>query len=514
MPPPTAPLAAPDGGSDRSARRRRLLTLGRESAWLIAAQGLVALAGLIALRQLTALLPEAEYGQAYLLINGAGLVLSVVSATLSQAANRFFHDSRREGALDALLGFVWRAEVWLLLAAGAVYGPLAWWLGGFAGPDVVAYVVLPAYLALTSFQQITLGLLNTARRRGAYAALLVADAWLRPGLALLLGHLWRPDANAVLGGYAVASVVTGGASLALLWRMGSLAPARLPMPDRARVLELLRYAAPYVGLTACTWVMSLSDRYLVQWLLGGKDTGLYVAGYQVGNILPTMAGALFCQLCLPLVFQRASEGPAAAERSLSSWTRLFVWYTAAVGSLFWVVRGWLLRWLVAPAYWEAESVVGWVGLATFLLNAANVFGIAFLIAKRTDRMLATQVVSALVNVVANLVLIPRLGLQGAAISTLATYAVYLGAVVLLGRAHVPWRFPWGTLLLAVSGSAAAAWLAMWAHRTWGGGRFDVAALGVTLGVFGTVLAVSAGLLRAVLVRDVARAVAPGGGASE
>jgi O-antigen/teichoic acid export membrane protein len=63
---------------------------------------------------------------------------------------------------------------------------------------------------------------------------------------------------------------------------------------------------------------------------------------------------------------------------------------------------------------------------------ANSFHILFVASKRTDLLLGATLIAALVNIVMNLAVVPRMGIFGAALSTLVGYIVLTAGMALAG----------------------------------------------------------------------------------
>jgi O-antigen/teichoic acid export membrane protein len=85
------------------------------------------------------------------------------------------------------------------------------------------------------------------------------------------------------------------------------------------------------------------------------------------------------------------------------------------------------------------------------------------VARRTWPMVYAALIAVAVNIVANVILIPPLGIVGAAIATPIGTGAFLLACQIWSRSYASWRFPWTTLLRSGIAAAAAyrtAWLAI------------------------------------------------------
>jgi len=90
---------------------------------------------------------------------------------------------------------------------------------------------------------------------------------------------------------------------------------------------------------------------------------------------------------------------------------------------------------------SAEGLIPLIALAALLANLkAFYFDLAFQLGQDTRALVRILAVAATTNILLNLLLIPRLGIIGAAWATLAAQALALGYSAWSGRRH--FRLPW------------------------------------------------------------------------
>jgi O-antigen/teichoic acid export membrane protein len=122
--------------------------------------------------------------------------------------------------------------------------------------------------------------------------------------------------------------------------------------------------------------------------------------------------------------------------------------------------------MTGPAFRDqAAQIIPWIALAgvmngimTYYLNEA------FTLSKRTGMMAAVMTFPALLNIVLNMILLPRLGLQGAVIATVLAYGAGMSLSALVGRRYFPLPLPFGAAaktLLACAIMAGGVWLVPW-----------------------------------------------------
>jgi O-antigen/teichoic acid export membrane protein len=430
--------------------------VGREAFVMLAGQALSALAGLLSVRLLTSYFPSEVYGLSWLYINSVTLASLLTAGTLGQAFSRFYHDDDAAGHLDNLLGLVWRLQLLITLAVSLLYLAAVAALGHGAGGERFAVWVMPGYFLFLSFLTLAQLVLNAGRQRAKRVLLTVLDAWLKPGGALLLGYLWHHDVNAFVLGYAATTALLGVLGMYYLNGFGGRPLLSLPLPEKEAIRPLVAYCLPLLAITVVSWVLALSDRYLLNWQLGAALTGTYVAAYQVGSALFQLLGGAFGPLVQPIIFRRGCRSLQAGGASISLCYRAFAWLSLPLLAFFLLVHRWMMIWLVAPSYWGGISAVLWVGLGTYMWILGNLGMDAFQVAKRNGPLVLLTAISALLNIGMNLLLDKRFGVVGAGMATFFAYSCYAGSIIYLGKKILPWVFPWGTFALVASLSAVAA----------------------------------------------------------
>ncbi len=110
------------------------------------------------------------------------------------------------------------------------------------------------------------------------------------------------------------------------------------------------------------------------------------------------------------------------------------------------------RYIIHPDYWGGLSIVPVVLLAYMFLGVYNNLVAGIYIEKKTQRLPAITLSGALVNIGANFLLIPIMGMMGGAVATLLAYAVMALVLYLDVRRFYPVPYEWGRIArLAAAG---------------------------------------------------------------
>jgi len=334
----------------------------------------------------------------------------------------------REGARDPsrlarLLssGLILSGGVSVVLAA--LLAALAPVLG--SDPEAVEAVrmVAPALLPAAWAACCEAAFLALERAGPVVAASLVEHA-LKVGLGAAL--LYSGDGlNAVLGAAVLGKLAACVFSLVWLRRLGVRVK---PLADRATLRSLLRRAPVPAASAVCATLYWRIDVFLLSYLRGAAEAGLYTAAYRLLDLAILLPQSL-CQSLLPVMAANGAAAGAAAN-SYRSWLAAL---TVPVAAVLTVAGAPVLGVLYGERFRLAAPV-----LAVLIWAAApyawNRYRACVLVAR--DRQGADLGINAGLlglNAALNLSLIPAHGALGAAAVTLSTGLLYGAAQMLYLR---------------------------------------------------------------------------------
>jgi O-antigen/teichoic acid export membrane protein len=444
---------------------------------------------LVTLRLITAELSPERYGAWVLAVVFGSFVTGIANLGLPTGFERNFFEHKDAASRAALLYGVVGLVGGLCLAGGLVTwhwreALSLWWLGheGDGWLMVTAY----AGTAVTLVKQYFLLSLRNVDDARSFAWYSVDETLL--GSALSVGLVLWGGFGALglaLGQMVAASVVFVAVAWRFLrrdlpWRASSAAMV-LPLVRAALRISLPLTPRIFVGVLSNNW-----DKYIL-----GQLTSLGVVGmYGVAQRLAYGAFQIMTaieHMFVPEVYRRMFAGGDAAA-SIGRYLTPFAYASAGAALAVALGASMLVGWVAAPEYSAAAPLTGILAAAYGLMFFGKVPQLAF--AKRTAWAAALTAVTLLVNVLTSLMLVPRLGAVGAALSSALAVAIGAGVGHILRQRAYPisWdRSVAWILAMMASGSATAVALDVWWPSTswaWGikivvGGMFLL--LGLTLG---------------------------------
>jgi len=391
----------------------------------------------------TRALVPADYGVIDMLTAFTTLVNFTVALGIDQAVARYFPDTQIP---EERIGYASTSFWWAVITYG-VFTVVAWPLAG----------------------QFSTWLFNDPSRGGVFDVALVA-IWIN-GLFLLVQSQLRYSLKP--RDYTIASLVFTFASMVtsiayvLILRQGvvgvfygqvtggivGLATAIYLSRkvyafrfDWSKLVAMLRFSVPLVPSSVGVFVSLYMDRIAIDQLMTLTDVGLFGIGYRVASVTSLLMVAFVAALT-PLIYTHYREPEAPQHLA-----RIFRYFTAlgigvCLGLAFFAHD--IVRIIAASAYVDGAVVVPFLAPA-LLLGSMYIFAPGLGIAKRTGWIAVINIGGAAASVALNYVLVPYLGIRGAALSTLLGNTAVFGANMIASQRlyHVP--HDWVRLSLAVS----------------------------------------------------------------
>jgi O-antigen/teichoic acid export membrane protein len=290
----------------------------------------------------------------------------------------------------------------------------------------------------SGFRLVVLEVLRAKERPFVYSLLSLGNAATLLALVLAAVMVGRSGVTGVL----VAMVLTG-----LLWApIYSLFMARhmrLAL-TLSPLRQALGYSLPLLPHFLSHWLLSLSDRLVLERLVPLGSVGVYSLGYRLGNLAEMFVTA--GNSAIMPSFARGSRARGAS----GDLARLFSQYTYVMGGILLVVGVFaneVIQLATPAAYHPAAAVTRWVVLAFFSL--ALYYGpmnAMTLTAQETRGVAWNTLLAGLLNVVLNILLVPRFGVLAAAVNTFLGYSVLFFLMLRLSRRVCPIEFHFGKIL--------------------------------------------------------------------
>ncbi len=228
-----------------------------------------------------------------------------------------------------------------------------------------------------------------------------------------------------------------------------------PSPRFDRIGEFLAFSLPQVVGTILVWVVGYSDRYFITHFLGLREAGIYNTSNQLASVV-RLCSAPLAYVLFPILTNLWETERFEELRSYVEYSnRLLLTIAIPLSAGLTILSQAIIRVLATNEFLAGRELVllisaGGVFYGLFAINGNIIF-----LKKRTRLVPLIVGTASAVNVVLNDILISRVGILGAGISSLVCNGIMALIVTLMMRRSVHYAVDLGYL-----GKVAVATLAM------------------------------------------------------
>lgn len=187
--------------------------------------------------------------------------------------------------------------------------------------------------------------------------------------------------------------------------------------------KLIKYGAPLIPNSMSAWVLQMSDRYMVAYWHGTSINGLYAVAYKIPSLIKVFTSMFISAWQLNVISESESEDSLEYFNKMKRLYSAICLITAAV-----IMAGIRLLAVVlfANEFYEAWRYVPLLLLASVASLFAEYLGTYFYAKDQTNQLFLSTLLGAIVNILLNIVLIPRYAAWGATIATaISAVVLYL-----------------------------------------------------------------------------------------
>jgi len=197
------------------------------------------------------------------------------------------------------------------------------------------------------------------------------------------------------------------------------------------------------------------DKLLIGRMLDKEQMGIYAAVYKIG-VLMSLYVTAFRLGAEPFFFSQYKQKNAKEQ-----YAKILLWFSifgavflVAIMAFLDIIAGLLIGQTV---YLQALNIVPIILTAYLLFGIYNNLSIWYKLTDNTRFAMYLSITGALITIVFNLLMIPRIGYMASAWATLGAYATMSLLSYFLGRKYYPVDYQTGKVLFYVVSSGLTGW---------------------------------------------------------
>lgn len=391
--------------------------------------GLVMILGLISTPIVSRMILPYEKGRADIFITYTSLIVLILTMGIDQAYVRYFNDEE-ENSRGKLLRNSVKVPIIINLIFSLIilvfYKPVSNYIVKETSFFIVVLFALHSLFSIISnFAMINVRMKQKAK---TYSMLGVINKIAFIIFILILFYIFRNNYMTLVMATVLANLVM--TIMAIFIERNDWFNFKNEIKLNTSTKELIKYGTPFIFSMAITWIFQSIDRISIQLFSDFTQLGLYGGAMYIISILNTVQGA-FTTFWIPVAYDKYANSPE--DKKFFGNINEIVSFFMLIIAIGLIATKDILIIILGKNYEGAQFIFPFLVFMPIMytISETTVLGINF--KKKTKYHIYIAVVSAITNIVGNLILVPAMGAKGAAISTGLAYVVFFISRTYLGN---------------------------------------------------------------------------------
>jgi len=187
--------------------------------------------------------------------------------------------------------------------------------------------------------------------------------------------------------------------------------------------DSLVFSIPMFPVIISSWILNFSDRIFIEHYFSTWEVGIYSLGFKLASLVLIVVSALD-NTFNPIFYRVANE-----ENQLESILKLkklvnsYFYITIAICFLLAFFSKEIIEILFNERYLKAYSIVPLLCLSYLISLSGGIFNMMIYQDKKTKLVMIATIFGAIISILMNFILIPKIGIYGAALSAIISYII-------------------------------------------------------------------------------------------
>ena len=179
--------------------------------------------------------------------------------------------------------------------------------------------------------------------------------------------------------------------------------------------NFFKYTFPLFVLAFWGWINSYFDRFIIEYYLEARDVGIYNANLGLGSKIFIMFNPIFLALITPVVFSKDYH-KNDKKSTINRYVLAYSFVSLFILVFLYFAKDYIGDILLSKMYKEGFYLIFWTAVAYFIITVTYLYESLFYFENKTQIILYSNIVAAIINILLNFMLIYKFGLTGAVIS--------------------------------------------------------------------------------------------------
>lgn len=303
--------------------------------------------------------------------------------------------------------------------------------------DYYWLLLLPFFTLFQSITMVVLALFQASRKPINYGLFQIGLTILNISLSLLFVIIFQLSFEGRLYGILFSYLIFFFISFGLLFKLGYLTLSF----KKVHVQSILKFGIPLIPHTIGANLIAMSDRLLLSKLIDNNAVGIYVVGFQVGQIMMVIQDS-FNQAWSPYLFSKLTNINEAEKLKLVKKSYIIMLGILFCVLFFYFLTPFIFKFFISQKYHDAIHYVFWILLGYGFLGMYKTATNYIFFQKKTYILAYVTFACAIFSISMNYIFINKFGAIGAAYTNTITWFLFFVLTWYLSNKifPMPWLF--------------------------------------------------------------------------
>lgn len=358
---------------------------------------------------LTAWLPTEEYGEMDIIVTTIAIIIPLITLNIVEAVIRFGLDKKNYSLTYVV------TNSFLFIIIGFVVLLCFYPLFNFI-PIIENYINY--FYIIIVIQSIHISVKQFCRTIDKLITFIVSDIFYSI-LLLIFSILFIYYFDFGIKGYFIGMILAYFFDLVFLSiKTRFFQYLNLSSVNSNLMKDMAIYCAPLVPNSIMWWAMNVSDRYIITILLGTAANGIYAVASKIPSLLTVLYAIFYKAWQISSIETSNVKG---RDHYYSNVFNIFFYFMSILVSFIILFNDTLINYLVSEEYSSVSLYVPILLFGALFSCLSGFMGSFYIVSKKTKGAFSTSIIGGILNILLNVLLIPLIGLYGAALSTLMAF---------------------------------------------------------------------------------------------
>ncbi|MBR2997672.1 MAG: oligosaccharide flippase family protein [Bacilli bacterium] len=236
---------------------------------------------------------------------------------------------------------------------------------------------------------------------------------------IILIVFFKMGAVGMISSMTVANLL---GALYLLFRLKLYSYIDFKLVDHKLLKEMYKYSIPLVPNGISWWIVNVSDRSIISFVLGASYNGIYAISNKFSTIISSLTGVFNLSWAESAALHINSPD---RDEFFSDITNSVLKLFSALGILMIAMIPFVYPILIDKKFSDGYYYIPFLVLGCVFNVAICLYSQVYLAKKLSKQVAVTAIIGAIINIVINVLFIKKIGLYAAAVSTTISYFVMM-----------------------------------------------------------------------------------------